>query len=418
MYLTRILFLISFCLMHVIAMAQVPGYFIKEDVRKVRIPFYSSNSLIIIPVSINGNTKLNFLVDTGVRSNILFSKNLGDALGLEYSRRLNIVGADGTSEIWAQVSPVNTIDVGPVEGRLQSLLVLEEDFFELEAVIGVPVYGIIGYDFFKYNPVKINYDDGYMGFFQEKAMKWRPPFYRKFPLEVVDSKAYIQAKVNQKNGPTIPAKLLIDTGANHGLLLNRETSDQITMPQLFIESELGQSLGGVLYGFIGRVDGLKFGGGISLREVLTSYPEETAFSEVIKSTGRRGSLGSEVLGRMRIILDYPRGRVLLRKGENFYDPFQFDMSGMIIKKTPTDEVRIYVSNVRPGSAAFRAGVLPYDEILSINKIPVFLWELPEVFKLMKSEEGKEIQLELRRYLNNDLSIFRDIQVSIFLKKQI
>ena len=178
MYLTRILFLISFCLMHVIAMAQVPGYFIKEDVRKVRIPFYSSNSLIIIPVSINGNTKLNFLVDTGVRSNILFSKNLGDALGLEYSRRLNIVGADGTSEIWAQVSPVNTIDVGPVEGRLQSLLVLEEDFFELEAVIGVPVYGIIGYEFFKYNPVKINYDEGMIEFYKPGSLRWRPLFYR------------------------------------------------------------------------------------------------------------------------------------------------------------------------------------------------------------------------------------------------
>ena len=154
------------------ALPQVPGFFIKEDVRKVRIPFYSSNNLIIIAVSINGGPKINFLVDTGVRSNILFSKKLGDALGLEYSRRLNIVGADGTSEIWAQVSPINSIDLGDVEGRLQSLLVLEEDFFELEAVIGVPVYGIIGYDFFKYNPVKINYDDGFMEFFQEKALKW------------------------------------------------------------------------------------------------------------------------------------------------------------------------------------------------------------------------------------------------------
>ena len=414
----RILPLIILYLVTVtLVQAQIPGFFIKEELKKARIPFYSSNSLIIVPVSINGNTKINFLVDTGVRSNILFSKKLGDALGLEYSRRLNIVGADGTTGIWALVSPVNSLDLGPVEGKLQSLLVLEEDFFELESVIGVPVYGIIGHDFFKYNPIKINYDDGFIDFYEEKAFKWRPPFYRKMDLTVEENKAYIQAKVKQRNGPVIDAKLLIDTGANHGLLLNRETSDQITMPPLFIESELGQSLGGVLYGFVGRVDAIKLKN-LTMREVLTSYPEETSFSDVIKATGRRGSLGSEVLGRMRIILDYTRGRVLLRKGENFYSPFEFDMSGLIIKKTPTDEIRIYVSNVRPGSAAFKAGVLPFDEILAINKIPVFLWELSEVFKLMRSEEGKEIQLELRRYVNNDLTKFSDYKISFFLKKQI
>lgn len=120
MYLKRILLLICLYWPSVMALPQVPGFFIKDDVRKVRIPFYSSNSLIIIAVSINGGPKINFLVDTGVRSNILFSKKLGDALGLEYSRRLNIVGADGTSEIWAQVSPINSIDLGDVEGRLQS----------------------------------------------------------------------------------------------------------------------------------------------------------------------------------------------------------------------------------------------------------------------------------------------------------
>ena len=101
--------------------AQVPGFFMKEDKRMVRIPFYSSNSLIILPVSINGSEPINFLVDTGVKSNLLFSKKLGDALGLEYTRRINIVGADGSTSVMAQVSPINTLDLGPVEGRLQRL---------------------------------------------------------------------------------------------------------------------------------------------------------------------------------------------------------------------------------------------------------------------------------------------------------
>lgn len=383
----------------------------------VRIPFYSSNSLIIIPVSINGNEAVNFLVDTGVKSNILFSKKLGDALGLEYTRRINIVGADGSDQIMAQVSPINTLDVGPVEGRLQSLLVLEEDFFELESVIGVPVYGVIGYEFFKYNPIRVNYDDGWLDFFREKAMKWKPPFYRKLEMSIDDSKAYIQAKIKQSNGPKLKAKLLIDTGANHGLLLNRETTDSIKMPLEFIESELGQSLGGVLYGYIGRVSSLNLGG-LTMEEVLTSYPEETDYSSIIKASGRMGSLGSEVLGKTRIILDYPRKKFLVRKGQTFYTPFEFDMSGLIVKKVPNDENRIYIGEVRPGSPAYRVGILPFDEILSINKVPIFLWELTEVFKLLRSEEGREIQFEMRRYLNNDINQYNDYKVSIYLRKQI
>lgn len=399
------------------AKAQVPGFFMKEEKRMVRIPFYSSNSLIILPVSINGSEPINFLIDTGVRSNILFSKSLGDAVGLEYSRRINIVGADGSNQIMAQVSPINTLDLGPIEGRLQSLLVLEQDFFELESVIGVPVYGVIGYEFFKFNPVRINYDDGWLDFFREKAIWWKPPFYRKLDMTIEDSKAYIDAKIKQSRGPKLQAKLLIDTGANHGLLLNRETTDSIKMPHLFIESELGQSLGGVLYGYIGRVEKLTLGG-LSMEQVLTSYPEETDYSSIIKASGRMGSLGSEVLGKTRLILDYPRKRFLIRKGQTFYSPFEFDMSGLIVKKVPNDENRLYIGEVRQGSPASRVGILPFDEILSINKVPAFLWELAEVFKLLRSEEGREIQLEMRRYINNDVNNYDDYKVSFFLRKQI
>lgn len=397
--------------------AQVPGFFLKKDQRKVTIPFYSSNSLIIIPVSINGNPPVNFMVDTGVRANILFSKTLGDELGLTYTRRLSLVGADGISNLMASVSPINELDLGPIVGNFQNLLVLEEDFLELESVIGIPVYGIIGYEFFKYNPIRINYDDGRLDFFQSKAMKWKPPFYKKLRLSIEDNKPYIQAKVKQKSGKIIHPKLLVDTGANHGLLLNRETTDDIEMPPLFIESEIGQSLGGLLYGYIGRVEYLKLSK-LKFEDVLTSYPDETAFSYVIKESGRQGSLGAEVLGRTRLIIDYPRERIFIKKADNFYSPFEFDMSGLAFKKVSADQTRIFISNVRGGSPGAIVGVLPYDEIVSINKIPIFIWELVEVNKLFRSEEGRVIELELRRYDPADSKKWENIKLRIKLQKQI
>ena len=413
----RALLLFVFFLFGLSLRAQVPGFFIVGDQKKVKLPFLASNSLILLPVSINGSAPLYFLLDTGVRANLLFSKSMGDSLGLSYTRRVGMVGADGSTTVWAQVSPINTLGLGEVEGRLQSLLVLEEDFLELESVIGIPVYGILGYEFFNHNAVKIDYEQAVLTFYAPEALAFKSPFYRKGALTFEEGKAYLDVKVRQHTGPRLRGKVLVDTGANHGLLLNRETFPEIQLPEKHLETQLGQSLGGVLYGSIGRVAGLSIRG-LQFAQVLTSFPEESFASARIKESGRMGSLGAEVLGRMTVILDYPRKEIFVRRNQGFYQPFEFDMSGLVVKKLLTPQKRWYVGDVRQGSPAQLAGILPFDEILTINSIPIVLWEMDMLVKLLRSEEGKEIQLEVRRYSQPGSASFEDLRFRFLLKKQI
>jgi predicted aspartyl protease len=400
------------------SLGQVPGFFMKKEKRKQVIPFLSSNSLIIVPVSINGNSPLNFLIDTGVKSNLLFSKAIGAELGLQYTRKIKLMGVDGISVVQASVSPANTLDLGEVEGVFQNILVLDEDFLEMESLIGVPVYGIIGYEFFKRNSVKIDYDAGLMYFYRANVGKRKPLFYHQLDLSIEEEKPYIKAKILQKDGSELLAKLLIDTGANHAILLNKETSDLITLPSETYVTELGQSLGGTLYGQIGRVNSLTLSG-LRFKEVLTSYPDENLFSHILKESGRQGSLGAEVLGKTRLIVDYPRNRLLIQKGEGFYLPIEFDMSGIILKKTLDDENVYYVSGLRKDSPAALAGILENDEIITVNKIPAFLWKMPQLIKLFRTKEGKVIDLEIRRYPEGNFGAeYQDLKFRIVLKKQI
>ena len=109
------------------SMGQVPGFFMKKEKKKQVIPFLSSNSLIIVPVSVNGNPPLNFLIDTGVKSNLLFSKTIGDELGLQYTRKIKLMGVDGISVVQATVSPTKSIDLGKVEGVFQNILVFKNN---------------------------------------------------------------------------------------------------------------------------------------------------------------------------------------------------------------------------------------------------------------------------------------------------
>jgi len=394
--------------------AQVPGFFIKDDTRRIVMSFTQVNHLVIMPVSINGGPQLNFLFDTGVKSNILFSKTLGDELGLSYSRKLNLIGADGQTVLTASVSTNNHIDLGEVEGTLQAILVLEDDFLELEKVLGIPIYGVIGYEFFKYNPIKIDYDFSKLTFYKVDALRWRPFGYRMMEIEIEDSKPYIISEIEQSNGPNLKAKLLIDTGANHSLLLNREASGSIVLPETSLESDLGRSLGGDLFGFIGRVDKLKLGG-LNFREVLTSYPDPTEFSNIILGTGRLGSLGSELLSRMKLILDYPRERLLYKKSSGFSQPFSYDMSGITVRLLDVEEGRVYVSQIKEGSPAYLAGVRQFDEILSINNVPIFFWKLSDINDLFRSEAGRRIKLGL---LRDSSSGIKELSISFPLREQL
>ncbi len=386
----------------------------KKDTRKIVMPFLKVNDLIILPISINGGPPINFLFDTGVKSNILFSKKIGDELGLTYVRKLNLIGADGMTVLTASVSVNNHINLEKIEGVMQSILVLEEDFLELEKVIGVPVYGVIGHEFFKYNPIKIDYDVKKITFYRPSALTWRPFGYREMDIQVDDSKPYIIADIKQMQGEDLQAKLLIDTGANHSLLLNREASEDIVLPPVALETELGRSLGGDLYGFMGRVRRLRIGP-LTFREVLTSYPDKTEFSNIILGTKRLGTLGSELLSRLKIILDYPRERVLIKKGANFSQPFEYDMSGITVRLISVDERRVYISQVRKNSPAFKRGILQYDEIVSINKVPIDFWKVSDINDLFRSEEGRVITLEIVRSAADELE---ELTVSFVLEKQL
>jgi predicted aspartyl protease len=409
-----LLFILAFSLK---TEAQVPGFFMKQPAKKVEIPFLVSNNLIILPVRINEGPPINFLVDTGVKTSILFSKTLGDQLNLSYTRKLDLVGADGSTILTASVSPNNTMDMGKIEGMLQTLLVLDEDFFELEFVLGIPVYGVLGYEFFKYNPVKIDYEKAVMTFYHTDGLKWRPFGFRKLPIQIENSKPYLQGSIKQAFGEELSTKLLIDTGANHGLLLNMETSDKIKLPPHFIQSELGRSLGGDLFGYVGRVKYLNLAG-LKFPDVLTSYPEETEFSYVIKESGRQGSIGSEVWGRTTLIIDYKKERIFLKKGSNFSNPFEFDMSGLTTKMLPTEEKRFYISHVRDGSPAYVSGLLPDDEIIMVNRIPLDFWELSDLVKLFRSEEGREISLGIKRYNVTDAEEVKEMEFRFRLRRQI
>lgn len=68
---------------------------------------------------------------------------------------------------------------------------------------------------------------------------------------------------------------------------------------------------------------------------------------------------------------------------------------MILIPVP-DEHRYIIAGIRKQSGAERAGIMPGDEIISINGIPVIQLNLDEIHHLLLGDEGRKIRLELLR----------------------
>ena len=64
---------------------------------------------------------------------------------------------------------------------------------------------------------------------------------------------------------------------------------------------------------------------------MASFPDTLSTTNVDKNIGRGGSIGSDIIRRFTIVLDYKSNRVYLKKNSRFDDPFNINMSGIEIQ---------------------------------------------------------------------------------------
>ena len=91
------------------------------------------------------------------------------------------------------------------------------------------------------------------------------------------------------------------------------------------------------------------------------------------------------------------------------------MSGITVRLLNVEEGRIYVSQIKEGSPAYLAGVRQFDEIFSINNVPIFFWNLSDVNDLFRSEAGRRIKLGILRDNGNGPE---ELAVSFVLRHQL
>lgn len=380
------------------AQAQHRGFRItNQRAKRVTIPFELHSNLVIIPVRVNDGETLKFILDTGVRTAILTDQGYVDGIPLVDDRIITVMGVGDQGEISAYVSSGVTFDLPEgVAANGNSILILKDDYLQLDSFLGTRIHGILGYELFSRFVVEIDYMRQQVVLHRPDKFRPRKSF-KRVPISVEDTKPYVEGAVLQLNdSTTLTTKLMIDTGASHSLMLNRQSDDRITVPERHISGYLGRGLSGEIYGQMARVPQLNIGD-YTLKRVTSSFPEENAFLEVVtERTGNQGNIGGAVLKRFRVIFDYANGFVYLKKNRLFRTPFEYNMSGMELKATGPLLTTLLVSTVAKDSPARRAGIQPGDMIVSVNgQYPPEL-TLAMFNQMVSVKPGKKIRLKIFR----------------------
>jgi hypothetical protein len=364
-------------------------YFDLQGSRKrVTIPFKMIRDLIIIQLDINGKGPFNFVVDSGVGLMLITDPKLVDSINVANKRTIKITGLGKGEAYEAYITPPLNVEIPGLVSYDVVAAILKTDHFGLSGFAGIPIHGLLGYEFFNNLAVKVDFSDSTLTVSKPKYTKLFGKG-NKIPIIIENRKPYLHAKVTFPNGIKTDDKLILDLGAGHPVSLENMI-EKHGMPDKFIAANLGVGLTGPIDGFISRVNEVDIGK-FKLKNVLASFPvymqERNADAE-----HRDGNLGIGILKRFTLLIDYPDSAVYLKPAANFDDPFEHDMSGLEYYAGGDDFTHVIISRVEPGSPADVIGLEPGDEIMSINFKPVNKMTLEQIDALFKSQPDRNLLL--------------------------
>lgn len=390
---TKIIVLLAILLPATDAFAQF-GYFdLPEGRNKSSMRFSNYDNLVVIDAILSDSIKVRLLLDTGVQGVIITDKGVVSLLEEKCIRSFKLSAPGSSLELDACIIYPIKVDVGRLQPIFTNVILLIDDYFALDEYIGSTVHGLIGMSQFKNLVVTTDYDQNILKFTRPEDYK---PSRKSeiIPIHILNGKPYMTSRIELDNGDISDVWLMIDSGANHPLLLEVDSMGGY-VPEKSIDAIIGRGLAGNLHGKFARVGWLMMGN-YRLDAVITSFAENYATENVALRLNRDGTLGAGALGRFKVTFDYVNSRMILQKGIRFDKPFEYNMSGMSFRAFGSGFNLFEVSEVIPSSPAFEAGLKAGDILISLNGKSTFLLKLGELNHILSEREGNMIDIVVSR----------------------
>ncbi len=388
---TTLLMLLLVCNVSLQAQGMGPGpgkhAFLSED-GTARIPFAPDLSHVVLTANVNGKANVRLILDTGMpmAGLLLIGKGNKDQLGMNFVGEMPVPGTPRNQEpLMAGIAEGVSLSFPGLELTDLSAIV-EPETGRLGAMLGDDD-GIIGFELFSQFTVTIDYDKNEI-ILMEPEKYQMPPNAEELPLLIRSGFPWLECSAEMIGGAEAPMELVVDLGASHAISLNVGTHDAIVPPENSIETLLGKTISGPIYGKVGRIKSLHLGN-LELQDVMSSF--QTGPRHGPSAMEKHGNLGSGALRRFNVTFDYRKNRMILVPNSHFNEPFEYNMSG--IEYAETDEGSLKVERILAGSPAAEAELSPGDLIHSVNGRPLAEIGRDELRRILKAD-GARVKLSL------------------------
>lgn len=363
---------------------------------RVEIPFEFVNGFIVLDVVFQNIFPLKFIYDSGTSYSVLLKREYIDYLGITRQKKIQLLGSDRSKLISADIYNFIRLQITNMPSSYHHMIALEDDFLALDEYIGYKIDGILGSEFFKNMVVHIDYKKSILTiinpaqFNPEKYSK-----YTEFDLELSSWKPYITCKTWILPDKPDHLKLLIDTGAALTAIFNQDSTSFVKNDHRFIKGQLGSGIGGNIEGYTGKLHRLEIGP-FSFENIVSSFQpiNDTMYNSM--TTKSHGLIGSDILKRFDIIIDYQHSKLYLKPRRKYNRPFKYDKSGITTFAYGSKLNKFYIKYIIDNSPADKAGLKEGDIIISINGWSYKWYSLARINRKFSSKEGKKIKLKVKR----------------------
>lgn len=361
----------------------------------ITIPVSIHMGNIFVAATVNGSRPLQFQLDTAAGVHAL-NWSVYEELGLATLAASTAEGAGNGSTRAAVLRDV-TLSINGV-----ALPVARTAAIALDAVAdqkGYRLDGLIGADLMRHWVVEVDYAAAVLRLYEPSTWRYEGSG-DCLPLRVEDTgEMYVTVPVEIPGGSIVSAEFKIDSAAG-------ETTAMFTSPfaqkhellraahhanvRVLKEEIIG--VGGTAVSWTTRLVAIRVGR-TRLRNPVVHVSGATAGT--LARSDIAGIIGGGLLGRFRVIYDWPQHRLYVEPATAVKDPFEADMSGIRWIASGPDRKHFRVRSVLPDSAAADAGIAPGDALLAVEGRTAGTFDREWLQHTLR-EHGRTVRLTLER----------------------
>jgi hypothetical protein len=339
------------------------------------IPFKLYDDIVVIKVQINGSDSLNFIFDSGTTTSLIDSITAVH-LGIVSNENEGLLMSNEYEEV--PLSKFKTLKAGNVT-IFNRPVIIQHSFENYTRIMGIPMNGIIGMDFFGKYVMEIDFDKQQItlanaidttGFYSIKA-------------KIHNDLFYVNASIFTNAHDSIPHLFLFDTGDLTSISLAEpfwKNNDLLSKCSSFYSGINRSSSGTSTASYFGRFYQIAF------------YPFHFKDAYINLTSAKRGffsndsvagTLGIDILKRFSIIFNLKDEIIYIKPNSQFYNSYRTNTTGLRTRLNK-ELTQCVIEAILPHSPAETANLQVGDIIVSINGVEASKETISKMRQLTRS----------------------------------